>query len=73
MPEDDFNAIVAGNSLTRKEDVEVGTSHGNAMDSKEEIPTQKWNWERIRFLSLYFLTTIILFSNVNLMAPNLSM
>ena len=74
MSEDDFNTIVSGNNLTQREDdVDSGTSQGNTMNADQEIPRQKWNWARIRLLSLYFLTTTILFSDVNLMAPNLSM
>ena len=74
MSEDDFNTIVSGNNLTQREDdVDSGTSQGNTMNADQEIPSQKWNWPRIRLLSLYFLTTTILFSDVNLMAPNLSM
>ena len=40
---------------------------------EREPPGQNWNWKRMRFLSIYFLTITILFSDVNLMAPNLSM
>jgi hypothetical protein len=71
---DGFTAIVSDNDLVQRDvhpPLDITTSLEG--EEHEERPRNKeWNWQRIRFLSLYFVTVTILFSDVNLMAPNLT-
>lgn len=70
---DGFTTIVSDNDLVQR-DVQPPLDITTTSDIEvEEAIHRKWNWERIRFLTFYFVTVTILFSDVNLMAPNLTM
>jgi hypothetical protein len=71
---DGFTTIVSDNDLVQR-DIHPPLVISTSLEEEEheERPRNKeWNWQRIRFLSLYFVTVTILFSDVNLMAPNLT-
>ena len=69
---DGFTTIVSDNDLIQR-DVHPPIDITTETMPENNAPHRTWKWERIRFLSLYFLTVTILFSDVNLMAPNLTM
>jgi hypothetical protein len=70
---DGLTTIVSDNDLVTR-DTDPPLDITTIIDaSRVETQTQNYRWERTIFLSLYFLTIFILFSDMNLLAPNLTM